>query len=59
LLAQLGIHAEYWVETVQHYRRHFFAMVGTVHQIALYCARVDRDRAKGTGWAARVFHSAA
>ncbi len=59
LLDRVGIHHAYWVNTVQHYRRHFFAMVGHVQRIALHCARTDRDKAKGTVWARRVFRRAA
>ncbi|MFN8627506.1 MAG: hypothetical protein U0587_16200 [Candidatus Binatia bacterium] len=50
---------QYSSSTVRHYRRHFFAMVGHVHPIALYCARTDLDKAKGSGWARLVFHRAA
>lgn len=59
LLERFGIHSAHWVETVKNYRRHFFSMVGHVHRIALHCARVDRDKAKGTAWARRVFRPAA
>jgi hypothetical protein len=34
-------------------------MVGTVQRMAFYCARIDRERAKGTGWAKKAFRSAA
>jgi hypothetical protein len=59
LLERFGIESEHWVETVKNYRRHFFSMVGHVHRIAIYCARVDRDKAKGSAWAKKVFRSAA
>jgi hypothetical protein len=59
LLERFGIESEQWVETVKNYRRHFFSMVGHVHRIAIYCARVDRDRAKGSAWARKVFRPAA
>ena len=59
LLEQLGIRSEHWVETVKNYRRHFFSMVGEAHRIALHCARLDRERAKGSGWAKKVFRPAA
>ncbi len=59
VLDRLGIHRGHWVETVQHYHRHFFTMVGHVQWIAVYCARTDRDKAKGTRWAKRVFRTAA
>lgn len=58
LLERMGIRSEHWVETVTNYRRHFFTMVGEVHRIALHCARVDRERAKGSRWATKVFRSA-
>jgi hypothetical protein len=48
LLQPLGIRSAHWVETVTHYRRHFFTMVGTVQRMTCYCARIDRTRAKGT-----------
>lgn len=59
LLERLGIRSAHWVETVRHYHRHFFSMVGTVQRMAFYCARIDRERAKGTRWAKKVFRSAA
>jgi hypothetical protein len=59
VLERFGIESEHWVETVRNYRRHFFSMVGHVHRIALYCARVDRDKAKGSTWARKVFRPAA
>jgi REP-associated tyrosine transposase len=59
LLERFGIESRHWVETVRNYRRHFFSMVGHVHRIAIYCARVDRDRAKGSAWARKVFRPAA
>jgi putative transposase len=59
LLERFGIRSEHWVETVKNYRRHFFSMVGHVHRIAIHCARVDRDKAKGSTWAKRVFRPAA
>ena len=31
----------------------------TSSQIAIYCARTDRDQAKGTAWAAKVFRDSA
>jgi hypothetical protein len=42
-----------------HVPRRFFSMVGTVQHMAFYCARIDRERAKGTRWAKRVFRPAA
>jgi hypothetical protein len=59
VLEQVGIRSGHWVETVREYHRRFFTMVGTVQRIAIYCARVDRVRAKGTGWAKKAFRSAA
>jgi hypothetical protein len=59
LLDKLGIDAGHWVETVAHYHRHFFAMVGHVHRIAVHCARIDRQQAKGSAWAAKVFRDSA
>jgi len=59
VLARVGIDSEHWLETVTNYRRHFFSMVGHVQRIALYCARVDRDKAKGSAWARKVFRPAA
>jgi hypothetical protein len=34
-------------------------MVGHVHRIAVHCARIDRDQAKGSSWAAKVFRASA
>ena len=59
LLELLGIRSDHWVETVQNYHRHFFSMVGEAHRIALHCARVDRERAKGSRWAKKAFRPAA
>jgi REP element-mobilizing transposase RayT len=59
VLNKLGIASEHWVETVVRYHRHFFAMVGHVHRIAVHCARIDRDQAKGSAWAAKVFRASA
>lgn len=59
LLGRLGIESEHWLETVKNYRRHFFSMVGHVQRIEIYCARVDRDKAKGSAWAKKLFRSAA
>lgn len=58
-LDRLGICAERWTETLRHFHRRFFAMVGCVHEIDIYCARTDRDRAKGRRWAATAFRSSA
>ena len=59
VLERLGIASEHWLECLREYPRRFFAMVGTVHAIDVYCARTDRDHAKGRTWAARVFRPAA
>jgi len=59
VLERLGIHSQHWLECIRHYHRRFFAMVGAVHSIDVYCARTDRDHAKGRAWAARAFRSAA
>jgi hypothetical protein len=59
LLNKLGIASEHWVETVVSYHRHFFTMVGHVHRIAVHCARTDRQQAKGTVWAAKLFRDSA
>ena len=58
-LERLGIRSERWLESVRGYPRRFFAMVGCVHRIAICCARTDRQRAKGSGWAARAFRNCA
>jgi hypothetical protein len=59
LLGQLGIESQHWLESLRHYPRRFFAMVGAVQSIDVYCARTDRDHAKGRQWAACAFRSAA
>lgn len=59
LLESVGIASQHWLPSIREYRRRFFAMVGAVHSIDVYCARTDRDHAKGRAWAARVFRSAA
>jgi hypothetical protein len=59
VLNKPGIDSDHWVETVVRYHRHFFSMVGHVHRIALHCARIDRDHAKGSAWAAKVFRTSA
>jgi hypothetical protein len=59
LLERVGIASENWVETLVNYHRHFFTMVGHVHQIDVYCARTDRQQAKGTAWAAKLFRDSA
>ena len=59
VLERLGIQSEHWLECMRHYHRRFFAMVGAVHSIEVYCARTDRHHAKGRAWAARAFRSAA
>jgi hypothetical protein len=59
VLNKLGIDSEHWVETVVRYHRHFFSMVGHVHRIAVHCARINRDQAKGSVWAAKVFRTSA
>jgi len=58
-LAELGIAGEHWLECIRHYARRFFAMVGAVDSIDVYCARTDRDHAKGRAWAAQAFPTAA
>lgn len=58
-LERVGIRSELWLETVRTYAKRFFSMIGCVHRIELYCARTDRDRAKGTRWAAQVFRDCA
>ena len=59
LLEGLGIASEHWLECLREYPRRFFAMVGAVHAIDVYCARTDRYHAKGRTWAARAFRPAA
>ena len=59
LLERLGIAPPHWLESLREYRRRFFAMVGTVQSIDVYCARTDRDHAKGGAWAARAFRAVA
>jgi hypothetical protein len=59
VLEGLGIASEHWLECIRHYGRRFFALVGGVHAIDVYCARTDRDHAKGRRWAARAFRIAA
>ena len=58
-LERVGIRSEHWLETIRTYRQRFFSMIGCVHRIELHCARTDRDQAKGTRWAARVFRNCA
>ena len=58
-LERVAIRADHWVEAVRTYRKRFFSMIGCVHRIELHCARTDRDRAKGSRWAARVFRNCA
>jgi hypothetical protein len=58
-LGRAGIRAERWLEAVRTYSKRFFAMIGCVHRIEIYCGRTDRDRAKGSRWAARVFRNCA
>ncbi|MCK6555178.1 transposase, partial [Candidatus Binatia bacterium] len=58
-LERVGIRSEHWIETIGTYRQRFFSMIGCVHRIELHCARTDRDLAKGTRWAARVFRNCA
>jgi hypothetical protein len=58
-LERLGVRGEHWLETIRSYRKRFFSMIGCVHRIELHCARTDRDQAKGTRWAARVFRNCA
>jgi len=58
-LRRVGINSGYWLRAVRDYRRRFFSMVGSVHAIDVYCARTDREQAKGSDWAARVFRDCA
>jgi hypothetical protein len=58
-LERLGIRSERWLEAVRSYPKRFFAMIGCVHRIEVYCARTDRDQAKGSRWAAQVFRNCA
>ena len=58
-LERAGICSERWLEAVRTYSKRFFAMIGCVHRIEVYCARTDRDRAKGSRWAAQVFRNCA
>lgn len=58
-LERIGVRSEHWLETIRTYRQRFFSMIGCVHRIELHCARTDRDQAKGTRWAARVFRNCA
>ena len=58
-LERVGIRPERWLETVRTYRKRFFSMIGCVHRIEVHCARTDRDRAKGSRWAAHVFRNCA
>ena len=59
VLNQLGLEPEAWLETVQTFHRRFFAMVGHVHRIAMFCERTGRCRAKGSVWATRLYKRAA
>lgn len=56
-LERLGIASYAWLETIRFYHQRFFAMVGTVHAIDIYCGRTDRSRSKGRRWAARAFRA--
>ncbi len=58
-LERIGITPRVWLETIRFYHRRFFAMVGTVHAIDIYCGRTDRSRPKGRRWAARAFRAQA
>jgi len=58
-LERVGVNREHWIEAVRDYRQRFFSMVGCVHRIEVYCARTDRDRAKGSRWAEQVFRNCA
>lgn len=58
-LERAGVCADLWLKTLRDYRKHFFAMVGCVRQIDVYCARTDRDWGKGSLWASRAFRSSA
>lgn len=58
-LQSVGIRNERWLEAVRTFPRRFFAMIGCVHKIRIYCARTDRDRAKGSRWAAQIFRNCA
>ena len=54
-LDAVGIDSSNWLDAIRFYHRRFFAMVGCVHRIRLYCARTDRSHAKGVSWAMRHF----
>lgn len=47
-----------WEPSVSYHRR-FYAMVGHLQRITVYCARTERNRAKGSAWAAKLFRQSA
>jgi len=59
ILERLGTASQHWLKTIRCYHRRFFAMVGCVHVIDIYCGRTHRSRARGRRWAERAFRTAA
>jgi len=55
ILSRLGVDADSWIETVRHFRRHFFDFVGPADVLAQCGRTMDRKWLRGTRACRRLF----
>ena len=49
ILTRLGVEAESWIETVRHFRRHFYDFVGPADILARHSRALGRSWLRGVG----------
>jgi putative transposase len=54
ILARLGLEAESWIETVRHFRRHFYDFVGPADVLEQYSQALGRNWLRGVGSCRRL-----
>jgi putative transposase len=54
ILTRLGVEADNWIETVRHFRRHFYGYVGPADVLAQYSQALGRNWLRGVGACRRL-----
>ena len=55
ILSRLGVEAGSWIETVRHFRRHFFDFVGPADVMARHSQAFGRRWLRGVGACRKLF----
>ena len=58
ILSRLGVEAENWIETVRHFRRHFYDFVGPADILAQHSQALGRSWLRGVGACRRLLSGA-